>query len=183
MHQQEEYSMSQGGYIYAIDAVGTGLVKIGCTRGDVQTRLAALQTGQPNALQLVASALVETDPGSIERAIHRGLEASHQRGEWFAIAMDQGALEALIAQAKRQLHEAIPRTLGKKVYRLRVERKLTQQELAERAGVSQAIISRLETDDRTNVTSDVLKGLAKVLGCTTDYLVGMHEDEDKDEAA
>jgi transcriptional regulator with XRE-family HTH domain len=70
--------------------------------------------------------------------------------------------------------------LGKKVYRLRVARKFTQKELADRAGVSQAIISRLETDDRTNVTSDVLKGLAKVLGCTTDYLVGMHEDEDSE---
>ena len=72
--------------------------------------------------------------------------------------------------------------IGKKVYRLRVERKLTQKELADRAGVSQAIISRLETDDRDNVTSDVLKGLAKVLGCTTDYLVGMHEEEDSEES-
>jgi transcriptional regulator with XRE-family HTH domain len=70
--------------------------------------------------------------------------------------------------------------IGKKVYRLRVERKLTQQELADRAGVSQAIISRLETDDRDNVTSDVLKGLAKALGCTTDYLVGMHEDDESE---
>ena len=70
--------------------------------------------------------------------------------------------------------------IGKKVYRLRMERKLTQKELADRAGVSQAIISRLETDDRTNITSDVLKGLAKTLGCTTDYLVGMHEDEDSE---
>jgi transcriptional regulator with XRE-family HTH domain len=70
--------------------------------------------------------------------------------------------------------------IGSKVHRLRVARKLTQQELADRAGVSQAIISRLETDDRDNVTSDVLKGLAKALGCTTDYLVGMHEDEDSE---
>jgi len=70
--------------------------------------------------------------------------------------------------------------MGKRVARLRAKRKLTQQELADRAGVSQAIISRLETDDRDNVTSDVLKGLAKVLGCTTDYLVGMHEDEDSE---
>jgi transcriptional regulator with XRE-family HTH domain len=67
--------------------------------------------------------------------------------------------------------------IGKRVARLRAERKLTQQELAARAGVSQAIISRLETEDRENVTSDVLKGLATALGCTTDYLVGMHEDE------
>jgi transcriptional regulator with XRE-family HTH domain len=70
--------------------------------------------------------------------------------------------------------------IGKKVHRLRTARKLTQQELAERAGVSQAIISRLETDDRDNITSDVLKGLAKALGCTTDYLVGMHEDEESE---
>ena len=67
--------------------------------------------------------------------------------------------------------------IGKKVYRLRVARQLTQAELAARAGISQAIISRLETDDRDNVTSDVLKGLAKVLGCTTDFLVGMHEED------
>ena len=71
-------------------------------------------------------------------------------------------------------------SIGQKVYRLRTERKLTQQELAERAGVSQAIISKLETDRRDNVTSDVLKGLAKVLGCTTDYLVGMHEESDSE---
>jgi len=72
-------------------------------------------------------------------------------------------------------------SIGKKVYRLRLARKLTQQELAERAGVSQAIISKLETENRDNVTSDVLKGLAKTLGCTTDYLVGMHEDEKETE--
>ena len=71
--------------------------------------------------------------------------------------------------------------IGKKVYRLRMARKLTQKELADRAGISQAIISRLETDDRTNVTSDVLKGLATVLGCTTDYLVGMHEDKESEQ--
>jgi transcriptional regulator with XRE-family HTH domain len=68
--------------------------------------------------------------------------------------------------------------LGEKVERLRRERGLTQQELADRAGVSQTIISRLERRRRTNVHADVLKGLAKALGCTTDYLVGMYEDED-----
>jgi transcriptional regulator with XRE-family HTH domain len=67
--------------------------------------------------------------------------------------------------------------IGKRVARLRAKRKLTQQELATRAGVSQAIISRLETDDRDNVTTDVLRGLATALGCTSDYLIGMHEDD------
>jgi XRE family transcriptional regulator, master regulator for biofilm formation len=70
--------------------------------------------------------------------------------------------------------------LGEKVQRLRRERGLTQSELAERAGVSQAIISRLENKVRTNVNADVLKGLARALGCTTDYLVGMHEDEESE---
>jgi transcriptional regulator with XRE-family HTH domain len=69
--------------------------------------------------------------------------------------------------------------LGEKVGQLRRQRRFTQQELADRAGISQAIISRLENRARTNVNADVLKRLALVLGCTTDYLVGMHEkDED-----
>jgi transcriptional regulator with XRE-family HTH domain len=49
--------------------------------------------------------------------------------------------------------------------------------LAKRAKVSQPIISRLEARLQQNVNADVLKGLAKALGCTTDYLVGMYEDE------
>ena len=68
--------------------------------------------------------------------------------------------------------------IGKKVYKLRMEKKWTQKELADRAGISQPIISRLETDERSNVNASVLKGLAKALGCTTDYLVGMHEYDD-----
>ena len=70
--------------------------------------------------------------------------------------------------------------LGEKIQRLRTARGLTQTELAERAGVSQAIISRLESKVRHNVNADVLKGLAKALGCTTDYLVGMHEDDESE---
>ena len=62
--------------------------------------------------------------------------------------------------------------IGTKVYRLRRMRKLSQKELADRAGVSQTIISKLETGNHANATSDVLKGLAMALGCTTDYLVG-----------
>ena len=71
-------------------------------------------------------------------------------------------------------------SIGAKVYRLRTEKKLTQQELADRAHISQAIISKLERKARMNVHSDVLKSLATVLGCTTDYLVGMHEEEDSE---
>jgi XRE family transcriptional regulator, master regulator for biofilm formation len=68
-------------------------------------------------------------------------------------------------------------TLGEKIQRLRTQRRLTQTELAQRADVDQAIISRLERNLSYNVRSDLLKALATVLGCTTDYLVGMHEGE------
>jgi transcriptional regulator with XRE-family HTH domain len=70
--------------------------------------------------------------------------------------------------------------IGVRVKRLRIERGLTQMELAERADISQAVISRLEADVRRNVNADVLKALAKALGCTTDYLVGMHEDDESE---
>ena len=70
--------------------------------------------------------------------------------------------------------------IEERVRRLRIERGLTQTELAERANISQAVISRLEADVRRNVNADVLKGLARALGCTTDYLVGMHEDIDRE---
>ena len=72
--------------------------------------------------------------------------------------------------------------LGEKVLRLRTAKRLTQQELADRAGISQPIISRLEKNVRANVNADVLKGLAKALGCTTDYLVGMHEEDENEES-
>jgi XRE family transcriptional regulator of biofilm formation len=71
-------------------------------------------------------------------------------------------------------------SIGEKVKRLRFERGLTQAELADRANISQAVISRLEADVRRNVNADVLKALARALGCTTDYLVGMHEEDESE---
>jgi transcriptional regulator with XRE-family HTH domain len=68
--------------------------------------------------------------------------------------------------------------IGAKIAQLRKAKKLTQMELAKQAGVSQTIISRLEGEGRHNVRANVLKGLALALGCTTDYLIGMHEDGD-----
>ncbi len=70
--------------------------------------------------------------------------------------------------------------IGDRVKQLRQKRRLTQVELAERAGVSQTVISRLESNLNQTVNSDVLKGLAKALGCTTDYLVGMYEEGESD---
>jgi DNA-binding Xre family transcriptional regulator len=175
---------STGGTIYAIGADGASSVKIGKTAGVVTRRLAALQIGHPMPLQVLASVSVEQDLGRIEQAVHRFLDAERQRGEWFAIAIDQAQLEALILRATQWLKKESPSpgaSLGEKVARLRCQHGLTQAELARRAGISQAIISRLEGSARHTVMADVLKRLAQTLGCTTDYLVGMHEDDESEE--
>jgi transcriptional regulator with XRE-family HTH domain len=69
-------------------------------------------------------------------------------------------------------------TLGDRIKKQRVRRGFTQEELASKADVPRPRITELEMNRRTKVASDVLKGLAKALGCTTDYLVGMNEDEE-----
>lgn len=70
--------------------------------------------------------------------------------------------------------------IGERIKRLRTSRGLTQTELAARAGVPQSLISRLEGQTRDNPSADVLKRLARTLGCTIDYLVGMYEDDAAD---
>jgi transcriptional regulator with XRE-family HTH domain len=67
--------------------------------------------------------------------------------------------------------------IGEKIQRLRGQRNWSQADLAELSGVKQSLLSRIERGSRPNPTADVLRKLAKALGCTTDYLVGMHEDE------
>jgi transcriptional regulator with XRE-family HTH domain len=70
--------------------------------------------------------------------------------------------------------------IGEKIKRLREARHWTQQELADKAKVKQPVISRLEGKVRSHVHSGVLKKLATALGCTADYLIGMHEEEDSE---
>lgn len=58
--------------------------------------------------------------------------------------------------------------------RLRARRKaasLTQAELAERAGVSQSVVSRLENGTTTEATWSVMAAIAKALGATADELL------------
>ena len=69
--------------------------------------------------------------------------------------------------------------LGERIKQQREKRGLSQVGLAELAGVDQSVISRLESKAGASTNTVVLKRLAQVLGCTTDWLVGMHEpDED-----
>jgi transcriptional regulator with XRE-family HTH domain len=68
-------------------------------------------------------------------------------------------------------------TIGARIKRQRRLRRFTQAELAARAGVRQAHISLLEADQRCSPRADVIVRLAKALDCSTDYLLGMYEDE------
>src|SRR5262245_50102690 len=73
--------------------------------------------------------------------------------------------------------------LGDRIKRLRERKRMTQAELAERVGVNQALISRLESKVTASTNTDVLRQLALTLGCTTDYLVGMYAEEESEAMA
>jgi transcriptional regulator with XRE-family HTH domain len=57
-----------------------------------------------------------------------------------------------------------PSTLKTMIKRLRIERGLTQVELAKKAKVTQAYVAKIEGGDRVNPSLPVLRRLAKALG-------------------
>lgn len=62
-----------------------------------------------------------------------------------------------------------------RVKKLRKERKLSQQELAEALGLTQTTISGIESGLRTT-TIEKLILLAKFFGVSTDYLLGLKDE-------
>ena len=62
--------------------------------------------------------------------------------------------------------------VGRTIKRLRDAKGWTQQELADRAKVTDAYITQLETGVRTNPSLAVLKRLAKALGVPVAELLG-----------
>jgi repressor LexA len=69
-------------------------------------------------------------------------------------------------------------TIGQRLKRRREQLGISQRELARRMGIPQPVISDFERGARDEMTTSLLKRFAQHLGVTTDYLVGMHEDED-----
>ena len=65
-------------------------------------------------------------------------------------------------------------TLGEKIKELREQRGWSQRELSQRAHVRAALISELESGKKEDTTGSVLRRLARTLGVTVDYLVGMY---------
>ena len=61
------------------------------------------------------------------------------------------------------------RRIGERIRQLRTERGISQVELAERAGLVQPHIPRIE-QGRYSVGFDTLQAIAKALGCTVDII-------------
>ena len=66
--------------IYFIQAGTSGPIKIGYSGGPIERRLAALQTGHPEPLRLLAA--VDGDR-STEAELHRRFHPYRRSGEWF----------------------------------------------------------------------------------------------------
>jgi len=74
--------------------------------------------------------------------------------------------------------------IGERVQQRRQHLRWTQEDLARESGVPQATISRIEKGQRRNPGADVIRRLARALGVTADWLIGMYEEEqDEDEPA
>jgi transcriptional regulator with XRE-family HTH domain len=71
-------------------------------------------------------------------------------------------------------HDAVAETFGQRLARLRKERGWTQQELAERAGIIQALISDYERD-KLRLNADIIVRFANALEITTDELLRPRE--------
>jgi len=72
-------------------------------------------------------------------------------------------------------------SVGERIRHMRRLRKMKQKTLVQLSGIDQGTLANLERGHRANPTMTTLTSLAKALGCTTDYLSGMHEDDETED--
>lgn len=68
-------------------------------------------------------------------------------------------------------------SIGKNIQRFRKERKLTQEELAKRIGISKSHMSKIEIDNK-KPSMEILIKLANILNIPLDYFVGNVDIDD-----
>lgn len=56
--------------------------------------------------------------------------------------------------------------MGYRIQELRIAAKMTQAELAKKAGVSRSIVNGLETGRTTTTTTDTIRRIAEALNCS-----------------
>lgn len=71
-------------------------------------------------------------------------------------------------------------TLGQKIKKLRLDKNLTQKDLAERVYVTFQTVSKWENDENEPDVS-TLRELSKLFGCSLDYLLNEEQEEPKEE--
>lgn len=64
--------------------------------------------------------------------------------------------------------------MGEKLYSLRIEKKLTQKQLADRIGLAISAVSSYESGSRYPSFETLIK-LARIFHVSTDYLLGLTE--------
>jgi transcriptional regulator with XRE-family HTH domain len=69
---------------------------------------------------------------------------------------------------------------AQRLRRLRLAKGLSRRQLELEAGIPHGIVSRLESEEQAYPSVPVAMRLAKVLGVSVDYLIGMYEDEDSE---
>lgn len=67
-------------------------------------------------------------------------------------------------------------TKGERIKKLRLEKEMSQTELAERIGQSKQTVYKYENNIVTNIPSDVIEKIAIALGTTLPYLFGWDDD-------
>jgi transcriptional regulator with XRE-family HTH domain len=70
------------------------------------------------------------------------------------------------------------KAFGLRVEKMRARRHLSTQELAERTGLSYQSVWRIERGQHKEPGVFTTEKIARALGCTTDYLIGMQEDDE-----
>jgi transcriptional regulator with XRE-family HTH domain len=73
-------------------------------------------------------------------------------------------------------------TLGQNIVKARVDKRMKQKDLMEKADLSQRYLSALE-HDKVDPRLSILVRLAKALGVTLDSLAGLHEESQRSPAA
>lgn len=74
-------------------------------------------------------------------------------------------------------------TVQERLKDLRVERKLTLEQLAEATGLSRAALGKYEADDFKDISPFSIVTLAKFYGVSTDYLLGLTEQKNHPDTA
>ena len=70
--------------------------------------------------------------------------------------------------------------LAQRLQRLRQGKNLSRRQLEIQAEIPHGIVSRLESGEQAYPSVPVAMRLAKILGVSVDYLIGMYEDKDSE---